>query len=87
MYFISWIECNFITIKDLRYINGNIDENYIYVRLNCKANFLCELYQMKWALQKFRGNIINTNPVINTTYVLVTQPSSKHYYRLMMKTK
>ena len=56
-------------MDDLPFRNGVLDENAMYLRLNCKQNIHCELMLVKNALYPYRRSIESRNsdtvPVIN----------------------
>ena len=47
MYFPHWIDGGFIKIKDIKFINGKISEEYIRAKLTKKLSYLSEIYQIK----------------------------------------
>ena len=53
LYFPTWIKSGFVLIKDFRFINCKIDEGIILSRLQNKANYLSEMFQIKFAINQF----------------------------------
>ena len=100
LYFKNWINVDIIKICDMLIINGNIQERYIYDKLNVKANFLTEMFKVKTALKPFKhmletnipGDIIYTLPLhpnfqMRNSVIDVSQKRSKFYYDLLTRQK
>ncbi len=62
MYYKHWIESGIVKIGDLLILNGEIDQEYIYNKLNRKANFIAEMYKLKLALRPFKHIMRNNIP-------------------------
>ncbi len=60
--FRHWLAAGIKTVGQLCFINGCLDENYIYEKVKNKRNILCEISIMKKALYKYRHILGSTNP-------------------------
>ena len=100
LYFKNWIDVNIIKICDMLILNGDIQQRYIYDKLNMKTNFLAEMFKVKTALKPFKQMIetnipnaiiyalpLHPNFQIKSTVIDVSQRRSKFYYELLTKQK
>ena len=51
LFFECWINRGLIFLTDLKITNSELDEVYIYEKLQHKANYLCEILVMKKAIK------------------------------------
>ena len=65
----NWIKSGIIYIKDLNFLNGKLDEKYIYNTVNLKNNILIEISQVKLALNPYKDIMLsipnNARPINN----------------------
>jgi hypothetical protein len=65
-YFLNWIKKGIIKIKDLPFVNGQINETELYNKIGYKQNILSEIFQIKNMLAYFKeftnSNSIEPNP-------------------------
>ena len=62
MFFKSWKDSNIVNIGQLRFINGSVDEQFIYIKVRDKRNILCEVLKIKQVLSKYKDVIGNHEP-------------------------
>ena len=46
----NWIKAGFVFVKPLRFVDGVLDETYIYDKVIYKKNIYCEILTIKKAL-------------------------------------
>ena len=88
LYFKHWISSGIIYIKNLLFVNGKIDENFIYNKIQNKRNIYIEIQLLKKALHPYHqhfNQVHFTNDLsdINTAKLQAINPSvsvTKHYY-------
>ena len=66
LYYKRWIDANIVKVKNLRFIDGILDENYIYRVVRCKTDILAEVTKLKLALNPYKDYIGNNEPDIDT---------------------
>ena len=77
-YFTRWINADIIFVKDLKQLNNNICEQFIFEKVEYKNNIISEVMQMKHVLKPYKpimsinelsnnGDKDNISPIINTT--------------------
>ena len=54
LYFKNWISSGIIYVKNLYFLNGKIDENYIYNKIQNKRNIYIEIQLVKKALRPYQ---------------------------------
>lgn len=98
LWFPSWVNVGIVKVKDIMVIDGNINEQYIFEKLETKRNFLTEMYKLKLALKDFKG-LMKTNIPIQNAFQLLKDPilktgnqdialndkKARFYYREIMK--
>ena len=57
----NWIRTGVRKVCDLPFRNGILDENSMYIKLDCKRNIFCEILLVKKALYPYRECIKNNN--------------------------
>ena len=67
LYFKTWSDCGLKCIGNLRFIEGEIDQDYIHQMLSVKQNIFSEIRQLQLALKPYKAFIGNHEPVINLT--------------------
>ena len=99
LFFKHWTSQNLIKIRHLLIIEGKVDQNYIYNKLEIKAGFLFEMHMLLTALKPYMA-ILGTNIPEQIIYTLPTHPQfdmtsntdisckkSKFYYTLLVQKK
>ena len=76
MYLPYWIDSGFIKIKDIKFINGQISEKYIWTKLTKKSNYRSKICQIKSALKHIISTS-NCNPF--HLYGCDSSPNEQHY--------
>ena len=85
----NWIRAGVRKVKDLKFIDGKLDVNYMYHRIPCKENIYCELRLVRQALLPFQQQLTlnqNHNKTISIPhrakgfYVLFRTLSEKRIY-------
>ena len=59
LYLRNWIRSGVRKVCDLPFKNGILDENGMYIKLDCKRNIFCEILLVKKALYPYRECIKN----------------------------
>ena len=54
LFFKNWINAGFHFVKSLKFINGALDETYIYDKIIDKRNIYCEILSLKKALSPYK---------------------------------
>ena len=78
LYFTRWINADIIFVKDLKQLNNNICEQFIFEKVGYKNNIISEVMQMKHVLKPYKpimsmnelsnkGHEDNISPILNTT--------------------
>ena len=96
-YFINWIKSGISNVKDLRLINGVIDEHYMYEHLNEKHNVYVEISQMQKCLNPYKRLLGSNEPGEDKTDVAlynvdwseidIVEKKSKYFYQNILKQK
>ena len=96
-YFINWINSGLCSVKDLRLINGKIDEHYIYEKVQNKANIYVEICTIQKCLNPYKFNIGTNEPQHDRNetlplfvngdkdYIDITMKKSKFFYTTLLK--
>ncbi len=86
LYLKTWINCGITCVKDLRFVNGEVDERYVYNKLHNRSNYLAEMHIIKTALRPF-SQILHCNEPEMHANIQPSAPSllkSKQYYIAIM---
>ena len=86
----NWIKNGVLYIKDLPFIDGNIDERAIYKHIRNKSNILIEINEVKMALKPYRNLILQISPnsrPINKRYPSQIRWSTKKFYNCEIENK
>jgi hypothetical protein len=67
IFFKNWIKSKIIHIKDLKFTDGILDENFVYSHVRNKQNIYAEIAILKNALLPYR-NILRNNNLINANH-------------------
>ena len=54
LFFKNWISSGFVHLRSLKFINGNIEETYIYNKTSDKRNIYCEILVIKNAILPYK---------------------------------
>ncbi len=77
----NWIRSGINMVKDLRFIEGKLDETFVYQTVENKNNILMEIMLMKQALLPYREVLKNIDTLIPVQEQNRFQPhKSKHFY-------
>ena len=79
-YFPRWINADIIFVKDLKQLNNNICEQFIFEKVEYKNNIISEVMQMKHVLKPYKpimsinelsnnGDEDNISPIINNNFI------------------
>ncbi len=60
-----WIDSGILSIGNLRFIDGVLDEQYVYQIVKDQRNILAEVSAIKKALKPYQNIICNHNPITN----------------------
>ena len=63
LYYKRWIDVGILKVNNLRFVNGILDENFIYTKVVYKTNILAEVSKLKIALRPYRQYIGDHEPV------------------------
>jgi hypothetical protein len=91
LHFPTWIESGLLYVKDFKFVNGEVDERFIYNKLTSRANFFGEMYKIKSVLRPFKAVINDYEPLENIIDENDTQTNitcivkSKQYYADLTK--
>lgn len=95
--FKSWIESNLIKVGNLRFINGVLDDQFIFNKVRNHRNIFSEISCLKHALRPFKDQIGNHEPDFNydlpifynksTKLNEFTSSKSKFFYKNLIKFK
>ena len=66
----SWIQCNLIKLKNLRFIDGKLDEHYIFDTVQNQTNIFAEINSVKKALKPYR-TLIGSHEPDNDTHIIL----------------
>ena len=84
LYFVNWVQSGIIRVRDLKIVNGKLDERYIMQTLKKKHNCYCEVMQIKQALKNYLGIVVNNTPaIINNEIINVNETSQIIYHELV----
>ncbi len=72
LYYKSWIDAGVLYIGNLKFIEGRLDEYYVYDMVENKSNILVEIMMLKEALKPYRQMLGNHEPVHNIHVPLIT---------------
>ena len=64
IFYKSWINSGIIYIKDLKFINGKLDDYYIFQKIRNKRNIFNQVYILKSILKKFETKIGDHLPTL-----------------------
>ena len=99
LYYKRWIDAGIVKLCNLRFIDGILDEQYIYDTVNDKVNILSEISKLKLALKPFtqfigthRPNGDNYLPLFTANGDEVTMNEfkmckSRFFYKLLIANK
>ena len=88
LYFKYWIQSGLIYVKNLKFINGQLDENYIYNKVQNKTNIYIEIHLLKKAMrpyQQYLNQILFTEDLLDADIanIQISNPTlsvTKHFY-------
>ncbi len=72
LYYKSWIDVGIFYIGNLKFIDGKLDEHYVYDKVKNKSNILVEIVMLKEALKPYRQMLGNHEPVHNIHVPIIT---------------
>ena len=78
LFFKNWIKAGFVFVKSLRFVDGVLDETYIYDKIIDKRNIYCEILTVKKALIPYRymSVLIQCSSDFQNNSIDQTEPSS-----------
>ena len=92
LFFKNWVSSGLIYLRSLKFVNGEIDETYIYNKLDNKRNIYCEILTMKRAILPYKELLkgytftpIENAPDNNTTCELKKITTKEVYKKLVQK--
>ena len=81
----NWVRSGIRKVSDLRFINGRLDENFIYAKVGSKQNILSEIFQVRKALLPYKNLLAHNN-----SNKKVDDPcfkKAKHFYHHILNNK
>ena len=72
LHFDRWISAGIVKIKNLRFIDGILDENFVYAIVRDKRDILSEMSKLKLALKPYAQYIGSNEPCEDTHVPLFT---------------
>ncbi len=87
VYFRNWINSNIMFVKDLKITNGVLDANYVYQKIQNKANFHIEVRLLQKALNRYKNIIGTTTPSPYPPpdyYIMPNKGKSKYFYERLI---
>lgn len=82
----NWIRSGIVHVSDLRFINGRLDENYVYERIQDKRNIYTEIVIVKSALIPHR-HLLQIDSTSDVSPSDITMAKSKHFYKRLIELK
>ena len=97
LYYKNWIVAGITCVGNLRFVDGMIDENYIYNIVQNKVNIIVEVGKLKKALKPYRLYIGDHEPTqnIDLPYFIYNEKElfvfkscrSKPFYKMLVNVK
>ncbi len=80
----NWIRSGVNQICDLKFVNGKLDVDYMYGKINHKQNVLSEIFTIRQALLPYSNYLINVTDVLHINeqfdYDITQLRKSKEFY-------
>ena len=68
LFYQEWINDNIVKVGDLRFVNGTMDENFVYQMIKKKRNIFSEVSKLKKALRPY-SNLIGSHEPDNEPFL------------------
>ena len=96
LFYKNWIDCNILKVSNLRFVNGYLDENYVYNVVKNKTNIYAEICKLKKALAPYRRYIGSHEASIDINLpifvyrgkpIIINTSKSKTFYKCLVSRK
>ena len=78
----NWIRSGINYVNDLRFVDGCLDENFLFQKVTAKNNILIEIMMMKNVLLPYKTLLLDIGNVNKKTYTIPYENTKEMYNRL-----